>query len=53
MDEAEVILDGIWEVLKTKDILGARTLLETLRRSVKALGEVWSCTEKPSGEESV
>lgn len=46
MDEEE----GIWELLERKDILwGLKTLLETLRRSVKGLGEVWSFIGKVLG----
>lgn len=41
---------GIWELLERKDILwGLKTLLETLRRSVKGLGEVWSFIGKVLG----
>lgn len=50
MDEGEAILEDIWEVLERKGILwGLRTLLETLRRSVKGLGEVWSFMGKILG----
>lgn len=42
--------EGIWELLERKDILwGLKTLLETLRRSVKGLGEVWSFIGKVLG----
>lgn len=46
MDEEE----GIWELLERKDLLwGLKALLETLRRSVKGLGEVWSFIGKVLG----
>lgn len=42
--------EGIWELLERKDILwGLKALLETLRRSVKGLGEVWSFIGKVLG----
>lgn len=38
MDEAEAILEGIWEVLETKDILGARGSSGDIEEECESLG---------------
>ena len=38
VDEAEAILEGIWEVLETKDILGARDSSGDIEEECESLG---------------